>query len=357
MKKRGCFYLTLFIALQVMKTLLIKEIIDDYGEGRIEIQLNESAIVNFSAFSLRDGYEDLRPTVTSSRSCRISGKEEIEVMGISVNEYFGQTEPMEMRNGAFFGEGAVKEGRNVAIISDELAMKLFGSDKGAGNLCRIEGIAYQVVGVYKKYKNFWDILLDDGQERIYYPITSTAAENGKIDTLYVSLKNRADGVSIHALSKIQINNNNSYIYNELDGAKKLRSLTQAPINILSLFIVVYLIKTAIHLFKKAEESLKSKVVKIGLCAIVGYFIISVIIVPPYISKEALPPYNIFDIEFYINYLRNQRIAQNYLLELHLSNFNRVYSSISHMILIAGMIQIAICFKVKSLLFKRGDKIK
>ncbi len=348
MKKRGWFYLALFIALQVIKTLLIKGIIDDYGEGRIEIHLNESETINFSAFSLRDGYEDLRPTVTSSRSCRINGKEEIEVMGISVNEYFGQTEPIQIINGAFLGEGAIKEGRNVVIISDELAIKLFGSDKGTGNLCRIEGTTYQVVGVYKKYKNFWDVLFDDGHECIYYPITSTAAENGEIDTLYVSLKNRADGLSIHALGEIQINDGNSYIYNELDGAKKLRSLTQAPVNIVFFFIVVYLIKIAIHLLKKAEESLKGKVIKIGLCIIVGYLLISVIIVPLYIPKEALPPYNIFDIEFYIRYLKNQRIAQNYLLELHLSNYSRTYSYVSHIILISGIIQIVVCYRVKRL---------
>ncbi len=356
MKKRGCFYLTLFIALQVMKTLLIKEIIDDYGEGRIEIQLNESEIVNFSAFSLRDGYEDLRPTVTSSRRCRMNGKEEIEVMGISVNEYFGQTEPMEMRNGAFFGEGAVKEGRNVAIISDELAMKLFGSDKATGNLCRIEGTTYQVVGVYKKYKSFWDALLDDGQERIYYPMTSTAAENGKIETLYVSLKNRVDGLSLHALDEIQINNSNSYIYNELDGAKKLKSLSQAPINILVLLSVMYLIRAAIHSMKNEKESFKIRVIKIGVCTVIGYLLISVMIVPLYIAPEALPPNNVFDIGFYIKYFKNQRIAQNYLLELHLSNFNRIYSCVSKSILIVGILQMIIYFRAKSLLFKRGEKV-
>ncbi len=355
MKRRVWFYLALFIVLQIIKSLFIHGIIEEYGEGRIEIRPNENQTIHFETLVLEDGYENLQPTAISSRRCRINEKEEIEVLGVSVNAYFAQTEPIQILNGAFFGEGAVKGGRNVAVISDRLAIQLFGSDKATGNLYRIEGTTYQIVGVYKKYKNFWDVLFDDGQERIYYPITSTAAENGKIETLYISLKNRSEGLVIHELEGIQINNKNSYIYNALDAGKKLRSLAQAPINILGLFMVIYLIKSAIHRIKKKEESLKSRALKVGLCAIMGYLIMRVVVAPLYIAPEALPPNNIFDIKFYTTYFKNQWVAQNYLLELHLSNFNRIYSYVRHNILIAGILQIIIFFGIKAYCLNKERK--
>lgn len=197
MKKSVCFYLAVFITLQFVKLLFINEIIEDYGEGRIEIHVNESAPMHFEAFAFNEGYKRLQPTVISLRPCIVRGKEEMEVLGIAVNEYFMQTHPLQMKNGDFFGEGAVGEGRNVSVISDELAIKLFGSEKATGNIYEVEDTPYQVVGVYKKYKNFWGKLFDDGQERIYYPITSEEAQNGQIEILSISLKNRQEEISIH----------------------------------------------------------------------------------------------------------------------------------------------------------------
>lgn len=346
MKRRGWIYLMLFIVIQVLKSLVAKEFISDYGEGRIEVKIDEDSLIDYETLAFNEGYAQIQPAVLSRHTYSIKGKIETEVLGIGTNSYFKQVEPLKMNNGTFFGVQAVREGRNVVVISDQLAMKLFGSDKGTGNRCTIDDTTYQVVGVYKKYRGLGDVFLDDGRERIYFPITSKAAKNLKIEALISSSKNRETDLSVNQLQEMQINSGNSFVYNALDAGKKLKTLIRLPLNVLLLLIVSDMIKVVIDFLKQQTGSLRNKVMAVMLSMVGTYFALSIGMQPIYMPPEALPPYNIFDISFYIKYFRGQCMVYNYMLELHLSNYIRTYALTRNSIVLLSILQIVCCFRIK-----------
>ena len=357
MKRRGWICLILFIILQIIKSLIIEEWLRDYGEGRIEVKMNENSTLDFETLAFNEGYEQIKPAVLGSRLYKIKGKIELDVLGIGTNNYFNEAEALQFRNGAFFGQQAVKEGRNAAVISDQLSQKLFGSDKGTGSICTIDAITYQIVGVYKKDKEIIAPLLDDGRERVYFPITSTAARDLKVQTLLISSKNRKEPLDINQLQQLQVSSGNSFIYNALDAGKKLRTLVQLPLNLLALLITWHLIRINIQLLKGQNARYRRKIIVTICCVAIICFILSVGIKPLYISREALPSYNIFDICFYIKYFKSQCIVYNHLLELNLSDFSKVYSMNRNSIIAFSVIQMVCCLKIrtdKEILLKRRE---
>ena len=260
------------------------------------------AAPDFSLFQSSHIYKELQPAAYNKRDYQIEGKVKTDIVGIGTNHYYKDVENIKLINGAFYGEQAVKERRNVVVISDQLAIKLFGSEKATGNSCDIEGTKYQVIGVYKKFQGWWHIFLDDGRERVYFPITSQAVKSSKVEAILIEVQDQAGGSLTWQLKEAQIDSKNSFIYHAEDAGKRLKSLKQLPISIL----------------------------------------------PIYISREALPPYNIFDISFYINYLRERHVTFNYFLELNLSNYQRIYSYTSHLIGLLNIGQVVCCFKIRAL---------
>ncbi|MDF2596559.1 MAG: transporter permease [Clostridia bacterium] len=348
MKRNLWIYLGLFILAQMLKALITTAFLQEYGEGRVEVKMKVETALDFAIFQSSGIYKELQPAIYNKSDYQIEGKVKTDILGIGTNHYYKDVENVRLMNGAFYGEQAVKEGRNVVVISDQLAIKLFGSEKATGNSCDIGDAKYQVIGVYKKFQDLWHIFLDDGRERVYFPITSQAAKRPMVEVLLIEVQDQAGSSLTWQLKEAQIDSENSFIYHAGDAAKRLKSLKQLPISILALFLTIYISKVIFSVVKEKGISLKHKIILMSICGIGGYLMMRMGIKPIYISREALPPYNIFDISFYIKHLRERHVIYYYFLELNLSHYQKIYRYIGHLLWLLNIGQVICYFKIKSL---------
>lgn len=94
-----------------------------------------------------------------------------------------------MLQGTFLSKDQHELGKKVAVISDNLALRLFMTNKVLGNRVSVAGVMYTIVGVYKKEVTPFSILYSDGAERIYIPFESVAGYNSRtINTVLISDK-------------------------------------------------------------------------------------------------------------------------------------------------------------------------
>ena len=169
-KKQGLLCLVIIIGLQLFKIGMLRSMPQVYTQGRIMIYPNEPLEVE--SFTQRESYSTLSPVVLNEKKVCFKQRQERMVIGRGTTKEFPLLEPITMIEGAFWGERADRDGRQVVVISDHLAKQYFGSIAVVGQICEIEDVYYQVIGVYEKGKNFWERWFDIDEEIIYYPISS-----------------------------------------------------------------------------------------------------------------------------------------------------------------------------------------
>lgn len=84
-----------------------------------------------------------------------------------------------LTDGVFFSEEAFAKGLNTAIISRDLAGRLFGTYKAVGNEITLFDSKYTVIGVYERSRSFLSFLGSETTERVFVPFTSGASFRGR----------------------------------------------------------------------------------------------------------------------------------------------------------------------------------
>lgn len=93
--------------------------------------------------------------------------QEKKVRLITTTSNYAATVGMRFCSGGWFGPDAVYQHRTCAVISDELALELMGSDQVVGAELLIEGEYYQICGIYRSEKRFWPRVCAGELPRVY----------------------------------------------------------------------------------------------------------------------------------------------------------------------------------------------
>ncbi len=361
MKKRWIAYGIIFLVLQFIKGFLMEDYRLDLGDSRLEILIQENQKVEYRKLKNSKSYGLYNLIVLNQKKQSIEGIDQ-SVRTIGTTSTYKQLEHLPMVSGAFFTNKAVQEERNVAVISDELSRRLFGSSMGKGNRLRLNEEVYEVVGVYKKYRRLRDYIVDDGYERIYIPITCAAIKDEPIRQIIIddfsgNIPNERDLNQMGISSKLNINSDQSR------WLKKSQNIIELPIWILHLVMIAgfvrYLYQSIRYsLYMKREKQEKHLFLDLKCVGIGATFILYIGIVVRmslskiYIPSEWLPQDNLFDVVFYWKKIQHEWAISNLFLIEGISKFKQTVSLLNRIMYIINMIQIVVMIK-----FIRDLKIK
>ncbi|MDD4493514.1 MAG: ABC transporter permease, partial [Eubacteriales bacterium] len=252
---------------------------------------------------------------------------------------------IEMVKGTFLTSQTVEKGKAYAVISDQMAVKLFKTIDVIGNEIQISEQSFIVAGVYKgKSSIIWDVL-SDGRDRIFIPYSSyNNAEEMAIDIISIVIPPGQDVYSlVNILEKNLGCGLESYDITKLSDAFDMSyqfiNLFTFIVGLTSILLTVLL---AFRLTKKTAASLKNKTelyypgqlfktekrriiynaaVILMFCIVAACIIYSIrfkIIIP----DRYLPYDNIFDIKLYLD---------NMISDVHAAAFDagRVMSILSY----------------------------
>ncbi|MGO5074988.1 ABC transporter permease [Clostridium sporogenes] len=249
---------------------------------------------------------------------------------------------------------SVKNGNNIAIISDVLATSLFKNVNVIGNNININNEKYKIVGVYKNDKSLLYSASQDIYERVYVPYTSykniIKDRKNYLDTISAKETSTNGEKSIYnKLTKVVGDKLGMYcVYNYTVSKKVIYEQIRILYFIMGIVAIIVLgiimighIKKMIIFFKKSmedkylKEIIKEKPweVKIILGRIL-FCLIAVIVIFNLIKfnivfvDKYLPTENVFDIEFYRKaIIKDIQIAN--ANECGVSNvYNRYLSNVS-----------------------------
>ncbi|EPY2285458.1 ABC transporter permease [Clostridium sporogenes] len=219
---------------------------------------------------------------------------------------------------------SVKNGNNIAIISDVLATSLFKNVNVIGNNININNEKYKIVGVYKNDKSLLYSASQDIYERVYVPYTSykSTTKDGKIYLDIITTKETSTNgkKSIYnKLTKVVGDKLDMYCaYNYTVSKKVIYEQIRILYFIMGTAVIVFLgvimirhIKNMITFFKKSmrdkylKEIIKEKpwevkiiLGRIFFCLIAIIVIFNLIKFNIVFVDKYLPTENVFDIEFY-----------------------------------------------------------
>lgn|GEM_PF-3165342 len=282
-----------------------------------------------------------------------------------------------MLKGTFLSKEQHELGKEVVVISENLAHKLFMTNNVLGNKVSIDGVTYTVVGVYEQEVTPFSILYSDGVERIYIPFESDADyKKQTINTVFIkdkrfqetafgteSVKELLKRVGVES-SKYKIKdykNSNIYVAQPLSTF----ILFVGVLIILMLFrYFVSFIKDGFAFFRRrlkegyplevmAGEKLRIFVFITGaalLLASMGaiYWTVRFKGSVPY---QYIPPENIFDFEFYRSLIKSgiyeANRATGYIPTHHelWLNINLVFSYALTLCILIAFVSVRSCIKL------------
>ncbi len=346
-----CFLL--FIIAQLLKISGTHFFEKNYGMGRLEIY--PETPIEATSFCREEGYKSLMPVGLSQQKCEIhklQGNVKISVVGKGTNAYCTMLESIDLQDGAFFGEKAALEGRNVVVISDELALILFGSPFVTGKSCSISGVTYQIVGVYTKYRHLVDILFDRGEEVVYFPMTSEVGKKAGIEELLLPPTWEEKAIEEKDLLALRLDVNNSMIYHAEDAYLRLEALIEAGLSISALVLIGYSIYFANKLLSAKEVGCQLKLKALGCYSLIALAALILGVKAVYIPSEVLPPYNIFDMSYYWDYFKKQLVNHHQLLRRQLTYFESLYWTLRQGSWLLTLLQIVLSFPISHWLLKQ-----
>lgn len=340
MKGRSIICILLIALLGLLKFSVLKGYLSSYNQGRMEAHIYNECI-SYDELKTCERYKLLAPAVYNTSLCTIATKEgrvKKSVIGVSSNNYLEQVEAIQMKYGSYFRKGAVDRAKNVVVISDELANTLFGTENALMNVCKINNVYYQVVGVYKKYNTVLKNFSGDGYERIYMPLGSEANPDKHITEL-ITLGSETTLID---LNEMKVNSRTSYINDQGDMLKKIYNAYFLPEIICALGILVIL---SIKAISGLEKIILFKYERNALAQIGGY-IVGVGLAYLALSKMLYLPSGLFmqehfNFSYYVTYI--QGLFNNY--NCCIKQFNSSFMCTSHytkvIMTIIGLIQLII----------------
>ncbi len=344
----------LFILAQLLKISGIHFLEKNYGTGRLEIY--PETPIEVKKFCLEEGYKSLMPIGLSSQKCEMhKGQKRVAVVAKGTNAYFPMLEPISMQDGAFFGERAASEGRNVVVISDELALLLFGSPFVTGKSCTINDVSYQIVGVYTKYRHLLDTFFDLGEEVVYLPMTSQIGRQAGIEVILLPPTWKEEAIEEKDLLKLGLDGNSSLIYHAEDACERLQAGVEAASCLSALVLIGYCVYYAFKLFEEKTLSYKKKLILLGSYGLISCVAFVLGVKAFYIPTDVLPPYNIFDLSYYWDSFKKQLVLHHQLLRRQLTYFESLYWMLRQGSLLLTLLQVLLSFPISHWFLKQVNK--
>ncbi len=317
-------------------------------DGRVEINLESGMIhdaedtINVAGIkALTDAFPDAEISYINESDFSLkSGFSLVSVKVVYTGSSYMDFLKIRMVKGSYFTENACKGGRKVAIISTDLAGKMFSTHNALGNYINLQNEKYKVIGVYEQDTSIISLLGSDGGERVYVPFGSGArAQFKQIKTILLSDKTLekdkfrvhkveqvlSEGLKVFPKDKYRIND-----YYEPSMASQFQPLFIFFIGLWCMMMLmghyVKFIKANYMRFKRGltgnyllevikEEWLELlKIALVSTCfAVCSGGIFMIIRFNLYIPPELVPQDNIFDFEFYGNKVKEavHRINSSY----------------------------------------------
>jgi putative ABC transport system permease protein len=243
--------------------------------------------------------------------------------------------------GGFPDADMVKKGAAYAVISDQLALKLFMSLNIVGNEIETLGRKYIVSGVYKSRASVLWSLCGDGYDRVFIPYTSVDDYTERPVDIIALLEN-PDQNPADTEAEIE-----AVIGNKMTSYRIIRHSASGLVfhqyfdllifiigSLTILFIILHFVRYTINtiklLKKGADSDYISSLLRAGARRIMSNFLVlllcctgTAILIKSirfkfFIADEFIPDDNIFDIQFYIEAAINNIMLSN-------SHTNNVYS--------------------------------
>lgn len=250
---------------------------------------------------------------------------------VSSSENLAKFLGLDILRGCFFNSEQYQYGNKVAVISDNLAYKLFTSHNVIGNEILISGVKYKIIGLYKSERSSLSELASDGIERVYIPFNSVTSEGSQaLNTLFIkddTLKEKSFRVHYveETLKKTLGIEPNTYRINDFyDSSIYISQPLLLFIFFIGVLLIIMLIKYFLKYLKLGYSNLKSGLKSNYflqllfkwkfriLLYLIGVGLVIFIIIKTFgtikfkvtIPTEYIPVDNIFDFNFYANKLKD-----------------------------------------------------
>jgi hypothetical protein len=151
------------------------------SEGTNGFALGDMHILEEHAFKNRDiAYS----AVDSINVIYNSESTKVDIYG--VNSKYNKFHGMKLKVGRFLNPE--DENRNVAIIDEAVANKLFGNDKVIGMYIELYTYKFKIIGVVEKGTSLLDTLADNGYGKIYIGVSQLLELNTKVKITSLDVK-------------------------------------------------------------------------------------------------------------------------------------------------------------------------
>ena len=169
----------------------------EVGSQQSSAEVNADFVKAADVRAIRDGLASRIVAATGIASnydsMFINGREE-RLLVIGSDQYYQPVRNLQIVSGRFLDGGDVELRQKVALMTEKLARRLYGSASAApGNLIKIQGLQFTVIGVFKeKVESFGQSELN--AETVLIPITVVAyfTRVERIDPLYVQVRSPDD---------------------------------------------------------------------------------------------------------------------------------------------------------------------
>ena len=306
-----------------------------------------------------------------------SGAQTFPISAVLTDSNYALFSNWTLTKGTFITEDAYSRGRNVAVISEALANKLFMSLNAIGNHIQIFDREYTIIGLYKPSDSLITLLSSDGTEQVYVPITSHQDMN-KLPLQTIFMKSPAlaketfkETALSEALQKKLKLNMNSYKIVLYDKKPVLLAQIQGILYLcIGLGLSIKIIKLLLYFWRKHIASMKSSLENVYLgeyikrcffrClrsfiitfAGIGAIYLNFRCFRPqiYIPSRYLPQENIFDLKFYIDVFKTE-------IQRHNAMYDYLPTALESSYSILLFINIILLFLSLSALFSLSKGIK
>lgn len=301
--------------------------------GSVEVNLNHaeedeaSDLLRYShVVALKERFPEGRVSFSSHLNAYLErGEITLPVKVNLTDESYPEFSGLKMVRGSYFTEKAMELGRNVAVISTDLAERLFMSLNAVGNEITLFDESYVIIGLYEPSKTLRSLMGSDGSDMVYVPFTSyMTCEDLPIETISLHDEELAEAGfrkdMIEDILKKDLGiRTKAYIIIDYYGAETIASQWQSLFQFLiALWTAFLLLGACRRLLQKLrrfvdtglqQDYLSGFIRKrfgpligfvAGLLGLAGLSALLLVYAWPriYIPSEFLPPDNIFDFKFY-----------------------------------------------------------
>lgn len=138
--------------------------------------LEADTAINMDVFNTLEDYDKVESNIMdigiyTQRKTNISsfGKELEDYHVYEVNASYRSFQNIHMVHGRFIWHRDIHEGRKFIVIEEKTAVELFATSDCIGKMIQIDGVEYQVVGVYRRKKSFSSFISATDKNRVYVP--------------------------------------------------------------------------------------------------------------------------------------------------------------------------------------------